>query len=94
MLRILQWSSTGTITNTTANGSAQTLQAANKARKVIMIQNTSDTAMYVRFGAAASATAGFTIAPGATWENPPHYCPNGLVSVFGTNTKTYAYLIY
>lgn len=87
--------STTAPTNATATGSVQVLAAANPNRVYIRIQNTSDTAMWVNFGAAdAAANVGFSIAAGATWESSPVFCPVSRVSVLGTNTKTYAHLIY
>jgi hypothetical protein len=85
--------SAGLITAGTSTGTAQTIAAAKANRTIVMIQNNSDTVMYVRFGGTASSSTGFAIAAGTTWTNPPHWCPTGLVSVIGTNTKTYLYHI-
>lgn len=76
------------ITNTTitAGGTAQTIQTAKPTRTLLSIQNTSDTAMWLNFGATAAADAGILIAAGATWTSPPNACPNGLVSVIGATT--------
>ncbi len=86
--------SRGTIVNTAGTGSAVTIAAAKANRSVIMIQNTSDTVMWINFGATAAADTGISIAAGTTWTNPPHYCPTGLVSAIGTSTKKFSYLIY
>ena len=82
------------VTNTTASGAVQVLQAVRAGRTYISIQNTSDTAMWLNFGTTdAAANVGFRIDAGGTWTNPAHFCPTSRITVFGTNTKTYAHLI-
>jgi hypothetical protein len=89
--------SAGTIVNTTitTGGTSQQLKARNPSRTFIQIQNTSDTAMWLNFGAAAATDTGIQIAAGATWTSPPNYCPTGTVNVIGATTgKKFSYLIY
>lgn len=76
------------ITNTTITlgGTAQTLQTAKPTRNLLSIQNTSDTAMWLNFGAVAATDVGILIAAGATWTSAPNACPNGLISVVGATT--------
>jgi hypothetical protein len=77
-----------TITNTTitAGGTSQVLQAAKPVRNVLSIQNTSDTVMWLNFGAVAAADSGISIAAGTTWTSPPNFCPNNSVNVIGATT--------
>lgn len=87
----------GTITNTTVTtgGVAQQLAAANPARGIIRIQNTSDIDLWVRFGAVAAIDAGIKIIAGETYANPTTHCPTGLISIFGiTAGKKFSHMIY
>ena len=78
----------GTLTNTTVT------VAANPGRRGIIIGNPSDTAMTVRFGATASATAGLPLPAGDSLEfRDPRACPDGTVVVFCAGTSK-AYTIY
>ena len=76
------------ITNTTitTGGTAQTISAANPARSILHIQNTSDTTMWVNFGATAATDLGISIAAAASYTTPPNFCPTGLISVIGATT--------
>lgn len=81
-------------TTITLGGTAQTIKTANRSRSFIEIQNTSDTDMWVRFGATAAADAGIKIAAGATWRSSDAHCPTGLISVVGATTgKKFSYLV-
>lgn len=79
----------GTIT---AGGTSQVAQVA-KSRSYIFIQNTSDTAMYLNFGAAATAGHILLAANGGSWTNHASNCPTGTINVLcATTGKTYALL--
>lgn len=74
----------GTITS---GGAAQTAAAANTTRSYLLIQNVSDTDMWVNFGVTAVANQpSILIVAGGSYENPPHWCPTGLISVIGATT--------
>jgi len=75
----------------TSGGAAQTAAAANPSRSYLLIQNVSDTDMWVDFGATAVADQpSIKIVAGGSYENPPHWCPTGLISVIGATTgKTF-----
>jgi hypothetical protein len=78
----------GTIT---AGGTSQVAQAARN-RTYIEIQNTSDTDMYLNFGAAAT-TGHLKIVAGASWYNSPAWCPTNSINILcATTGKTYAML--
>lgn len=79
---------TGTLTNTAA-----TIFSA-KQRNGLVIGNPSDTAMTVRFGATASATAGIPLPAGGSIALMSHQeAPDGLVSLFCSGTSK-AYTAY
>lgn len=66
---------------TVLTSGVSTLAAANAARRVVMLQNTS-AADFVRFtldGSAPTASQGMRLAPGAFWESPPMFAPTGAV---------------
>lgn len=69
-------------------GTAQQVAAANPGRRYLLIQNVSDTAMWVNFGAVAVATQpSFLIAAsGGSLVFEGSFVPTGLVSVFGATT--------
>jgi hypothetical protein len=69
----------------TTGGSAQTLMAANPQRSFFYIQNDSAGDLRVNPFAAASATAGIRLEPGALlrWDVKT---PTGAISVFGATT--------
>lgn len=77
----------GTIT---AGGTSQVADAA-KSRSYVFIQNTSDTAMYLNFGAAAT-TGHILLAPnGGSWQNHQSSCPVNSINILcATTGKTYA----
>jgi len=77
----------GTLTNTTVS------VAANPSRRGVVVGNNSDTAMTVRFGAAASAAAGLPLPAGDTMWLTPEMTGTGIVSVFCAGTSK-AYTIY
>jgi hypothetical protein len=82
------------VINGSLTNQAVELQANNFARQHIFIQNTSDTVMWLRFGAVAAANAGISLAPGASWSNLVDHCPRNSISLFCAGTaKTYAYYI-
>lgn len=79
---------TGTLTNTTVS------RPANALRRGIAIGNNSDTAMTVRVGGTASASAGLPIPAGTTLVLSNNIAPpSGAVSVFCAGTSK-AYTIY
>jgi hypothetical protein len=89
MIRISVSLATGTIT---LGGTSQVLDTA-KARSYIYIINTSDTVMYINFGAAAT-TAHIPILAGASWISSPFAIPVNSINVIGAVTgKTFCYLI-
>ncbi len=74
----------GTITT---GGTAQQIMAANAARRYLFIQNNSDTGLWYNLGVTAVASQpSIFLAAGASYENPAHFCPSGLVSVIGATT--------
>lgn len=74
----------GTIT---AGGTAQQAAAANTSRRWLFFQNVSDEVMWIDFGAEAVADQpSIKVAAGSAYENPPHFCPTGAVSVIGATT--------
>jgi hypothetical protein len=66
-----QFATAATLTNVSDTDSSTTLSAANGGRKGWNVFNDSDQALYVKFGATASATS-FTVkvGPGAYYEMP------------------------
>lgn len=74
-----------------SGGAAQQVAPANATRRYFFFQNNSDTVMWINFGVAAVANEpSIKIAPGATYENPAHFCQNDFVSVMcATTAKTY-----
>ena len=87
---------TVTIVNTTitAGGTSQIIRPARNNRALLSIQNTSDTVMWLNFGAVAAANVGISIAAGATWTSPPNFCPTSSVNVIGATTgKTFNYYV-
>jgi hypothetical protein len=74
----------------TAGGTSQVAQAAS-SRSYIFIQNTSDTAMYLNFGAAATSGHILLAANGGSWTNHANSCPVQSINVLcATTGKTYA----
>ena len=71
-------------------GTSQAAQTARN-RTYIYIQNTSDTVMYLNFGAAA--TTGHILLPvnGGFWTNTANSCPSNSINILcATTGKTYA----
>lgn len=60
-----------TLSNVAASASSVTLKAANSARNGLIVFNDADVALYLKYGATASASS-FTvkIAAGGYWEMP------------------------
>lgn len=69
-------------------GQAQTVANVNANRRWLLFQNVSDTDMWVNFSAAAVAGQSSILlkANGGSYENPPQFCPTGLVSVMCATT--------
>lgn len=78
-----------THTNTTAPGVAAERMAANTSgnRVFIEIQNISETAAeFVHFAFGETATTSHPkIAAGQSWANPPHWCPQGALSLISAS---------
>lgn len=74
-----------------AGGTAQQVMAANTTRKYLFYQNNSDTDQWINWGVVAVANEpSIKIVAGASYENPAHFCPSGLISVFcATTGKTF-----
>ena len=90
MLQISKSLSTGTITS---GGVSQVLDA-DKPRVYILIINTSDTVMYINFGAAATSSHIAIAANGGKWENPNGVCPVNSINILCSVTgKTFTYMI-
>lgn len=72
-----------THTQASVTNAAQTIKAANAARRSLFVQNNSATAVLrLRVdGTAASATIGTRIQPGQGYEEPA-YCATGAISAF------------
>lgn len=61
------------------------VQPGDKDRRYFLFQNNSANPMWLNFGAVAvDAPPSIQIAAGTAYENPPHFCPAGAVSVWGT----------
>lgn len=74
-----------------SGGVAQQVAAANAARRWFLFQNNSDTDCWINFGVTAVANQpSIKIVAGQSYENPPQFCPVGLISVIGATTgKTF-----
>lgn len=71
----------------TAGGTSQTVFAANPNRRWLLIQNQSDEAMYLNFGAAAAAgTTSIKLDAGGAYECPANYCPTTTVTIVSATT--------
>ena len=73
----------GSITN---GGTAQNAALANPSRLYALIQNTSAGDLRFSWNATATTSVGIKLAPGQSWESPPHFCPTGVLSVWGATT--------
>jgi hypothetical protein len=83
----------GTITT---GGTAQNAAAALATRRYLYVTNPflkSDGSanpaepLWVNFtGAANGGSGSIRLDPGGWWENPPHYCPTGAISVLAATT--------
>jgi hypothetical protein len=75
----------GTITT---GGTSQVIQAET-LRSFVEVQNTSDTDMYLNFGASAT-TGHIKILPGLSWYNIPEHCPQASLNLLcATTGKTF-----
>lgn len=83
-----------TTVNGTANGSDQTALAGSYVRAYLFLQNKSTTSvLYVNYGAAASASAGFILGPGSAMEYiSPQFVPQGDLHVLGVNGEKWVVL--
>lgn len=73
----------------TTGGTAQQAAAANASRRYLLIQNPSGsggTCWFSSIGTALPASPSIELAPGASYENPAHFCPTGAVSVIHPTT--------
>lgn len=74
----------GTITT---GGTAQTLAAANSARRYLFVQNNSAGDLWLRFGGTAAATQpSIRMQPGDAWVEDGTFVNTGSVSIFGATT--------
>lgn len=74
----------------TLGGTAQQAIAANTSRHYLFIQNPSGSGGALWFsttGTAVQASPSIELLPGASYENPPHLCPTGAVSVIHPTTS-------
>ncbi len=68
-------------------GTSQQVFAANAARSWLFIQNISSAVMYINFGATAVVDSNsMKLNANSFYENPPHYCPAGTVTIIGATT--------
>lgn len=68
-----------------ASGVAQPAATTNTARTYLFFQNVSAGDLWVSVTAAAvPGSTSMYLPAGASYENPPHFCPTGTVSVWGT----------
>lgn len=71
----------------TSGGTAQELMGATAGRRWFFIQNISDTDCWINFGTTAVADQpSMKIVAGGAYENPPHFCPVGTISIIGATT--------
>ena len=71
----------------TTGGTAQNALSANSGRKYLFIQNVSTGDLW--FSSIATAVQdqpSIRLRPGDSYENPPHFCPTGAISVIGATT--------
>lgn len=67
----------------TSTGSTQVVVAANQQRRGFLIQNISDTAMHINFGATATAGAGSILlaSAGGIWIAPVNGVPTTAINL-------------
>ena len=70
----------------TAGGTAQTLMAANTARRGFSVQNNSNGALTISSVGTASTTAGMILQPGQLYEAPITGVPLTAISILGATT--------
>lgn len=73
----------------TTGGTAQNAAAALTTRKYLYLENPYTATETLWFSTTATAVAdspSIALQPGDTWENPPHFCPTGAVSVIAATT--------
>lgn len=74
----------------TCTGSTQAVFAANASRRYLLIQNISDTAIYVNFGADADTDShSVKLAAGDTLVFETGFVPTSAVNILGTATKKF-----
>ncbi|WP_080056732.1 hypothetical protein [Spirosoma aerolatum] len=83
-----QSSVTHTAGTITTGGTAQTALAAQAGRKYLLIQNISDTVMYIQLdgGTPTATTSMMLAANGGSWESPPHFCPVVAIKILCATT--------
>ena len=69
-----------------AGGTAQTLMAANPARRGFCVQNNSNAALTVSSVGTASTSAGLILQPGQLYEPPAGGVPTAAISILGAAT--------
>ncbi len=69
-----------------AGGTAQTLMAANAARRGFCVQNNSNAALTISSVGAASTSAGLILQPGQLYEPPAGGAPTAAISILGAAT--------
>lgn len=70
----------------TAGGAAQTLMAANAARRGMLVQNNSSGPLTISSVGAASTSAGLILQPGQLYEAPLGGVPTAALSILGATT--------
>ena len=84
---VVQATSTNRSGTITAGGTAQQLMASNASRRGFVIQNNSNSALFVNgIGAATSDGLSLTIAAGALYESSVQHTGTGAVSILGATT--------
>lgn len=74
----------------TTGGTAQQAAPAKLGRRYLFIQNPSasgGTAWVSWLTTAVQASPSIELAPGASYENPTHFCPDGAISVIHPTTS-------
>ena len=85
----------GTQSTTAVAVTSTSIIAALATRKVLSIQNISDTAVHISIDGTAAAVTDFVlVASGGSWENPAHWCPTGQVFAIHAGTGTKNVVVY
>jgi hypothetical protein len=70
-----------------SGGTSQTVFAANSSRSWLFVQNISNAVMYLNFsGVSVADSNSVKLNANSYYENPPHYCPNGTLTIIGATT--------